>query len=179
MQDLSLTTNKLKITNNASATEINLAPYLDNTDNQTISYSAATNTITLTNGGSVNLGSMVAFRAEKTNPAGSIGPEVTMIFDGVIYNDGSGYNSTTGEFITPIDGIFTFNVRYDAELGAKITIFLNGIQYEKVAEAISGSGAVYRSITMKLSVNDTVKVVVNTGMALQTGTGSFSGFRVY
>ncbi|HEX8060282.1 MAG TPA: hypothetical protein VF473_05065, partial [Cyclobacteriaceae bacterium] len=39
-QDLSLTANKLKVTNNPAATEINLAPYLDNTDSQTLALNA-------------------------------------------------------------------------------------------------------------------------------------------
>lgn len=41
IQDLSLTSNILRITNNASATDINLSPYLDNTDNQNLSSSAS------------------------------------------------------------------------------------------------------------------------------------------
>ena len=36
IQDLSLTGNSLKVTNNATASTINLAPYLDNTDNQNL-----------------------------------------------------------------------------------------------------------------------------------------------
>ncbi|MEQ9440607.1 MAG: hypothetical protein RIG62_16260 [Cyclobacteriaceae bacterium] len=41
IQDLSLSGNTLSITNNASATGINLAPYLDNTDSQNLSSSKA------------------------------------------------------------------------------------------------------------------------------------------
>jgi hypothetical protein len=47
LQDLSLTGNNLKITNNTSATSINLAGYLDNTDNQNLTLSG--NTLSLTN----------------------------------------------------------------------------------------------------------------------------------
>ena len=46
IQDLSLTGNTLKITGNASATDINLAPYLDNTDNQIIVSADTGNLIT-------------------------------------------------------------------------------------------------------------------------------------
>jgi hypothetical protein len=122
---------------------------------------------------------MVAFRAEKINPVGPTGVEVPLVFDIIKNNDGLAYNNATGEFTAPVDGIYTFNVRYDAALGATISIFLNGQLYEKVADAISSSSAVHRSITMKLSVNSIIKVFVNTGMATQTGTGSFSGFKVY
>jgi hypothetical protein len=54
IQDLALSGNTLSITNNASATNINLAPYLDNTDNQDLTLTS--NTLSLTNDGtSVNL----------------------------------------------------------------------------------------------------------------------------
>jgi hypothetical protein len=122
---------------------------------------------------------MIDFRAEKTNPAGAYGNDIPLIFDVIRYNDGLAYNNTTGEFIAPFDGIYTFNVRYDALIGAKVSVYLNGQPYEIVADVISNSGAVYRSITMKLSKNDIVKVLVNTGIGTQTGTGSFSGFKVY
>jgi hypothetical protein len=36
-----------------------------------------------------------------------------------------------------------------------------------------------RSVTMKLSATNTVSVVVYTGLATQTGTGTFSGYKVY
>ncbi len=41
IQDLSLTSNTLKVTNNASATSISLLPYLDNTDSQNLSNSTS------------------------------------------------------------------------------------------------------------------------------------------
>ena len=46
IQDLSLTGNTLKITGNASATDIDLTPYLDNTDNQIIVSADTGNLIT-------------------------------------------------------------------------------------------------------------------------------------
>lgn len=53
IQDLSLVGNNLKITNNTSATVINLSTFNDNTDDQTISKSGAI--ISLEDGGSVTL----------------------------------------------------------------------------------------------------------------------------
>lgn len=47
IQDLSLSANTLSITNNPSASGINLSPYLDNTDNQNLTLSG--NTLSLTN----------------------------------------------------------------------------------------------------------------------------------
>ena len=49
IQDLRLVGNILKITRNGEATEINLAPYLDNTDSQMLTWNPATRVLGLTN----------------------------------------------------------------------------------------------------------------------------------
>ena len=53
IQDLNLTANTLTITDNVAASNIDLSPYLDNTDNQALSKSG--NTVTLEDGGSVSI----------------------------------------------------------------------------------------------------------------------------
>jgi hypothetical protein len=217
IQDLTISSDKLKITKNPSATEWDLTRYLDNTDNQALSWNAATrklgisgstgtidltelkndadadptnelqnlsynestHTLSISNGTGAVLGNLVAFRAEKVNPAGSTGTEVPLVFETVRYNDGSAYNNSTGEFVAPSDGIYTFNIRYDAAIGAKVSLYLNAQLYEIIADVLSNSGAVYRSITLKLTMNNTIKVIVSTGIASQSGTGSFSGYKVY
>jgi hypothetical protein len=178
IQDIHLTGNQLTIDKNSTSTGVDLSKYMDNTDNQTISYTQSNNSLTISNGNTISLGSMVAFRAEKINPTGPVGTEVPLVFETVRYNDGLAYNNTTGEFLAPTDGIYTFNVRYDAAIGAKISLYLNGQLYEIIADVLSNSGAVYRSITMKLAMNNIIKVIVSTGIATQSGTGSFSGFKV-
>lgn len=54
IQDLRLTDNTLKVTNNPAATDIDLSVYLDNTDQQDLSLNM--DTLSLTNGGKVFLG---------------------------------------------------------------------------------------------------------------------------
>ena len=177
IQSLTLASDILSI---SGGNNVNLAGYKDNTDEQTLTYSETLNskTLQISGGNTVTMENMVAFRAEKNNPAGPSG-ESTMIFDVIKYNESSAYINSSGKFITPLAGIYTFNVRYDASVGAAIYIFVNDQLYEKLAETISSSGPVHRSVTLKLVALDEVKVVVNTGMATQTGTGTFSGFRVY
>lgn len=51
-QDLTLSSDILSIEDGNS---VNLAPYLDNTDNQALSYNATTNIVTLQNGGTIDL----------------------------------------------------------------------------------------------------------------------------
>ena len=179
IQDIHLTGNQLTIDKNSSSAGVDLSKYMDDTDNQTLTYNSTDKSLTISNGNTVSLESLVAFRAEKTNPAGSTGNDIPLVFETVRYNDGSAYNNLTGEFIAPTAGIYTFNIRYDAAIGAKMSLFLNGQPYEIIADVLSNSGAVYRSITMKLAINDIIKVVVSTGIATQSGTGSFSGYKVY
>lgn len=186
IQDLSLTSNKLKVTNNASATEINLAPYLDNTDNQAISYNASTNTISLTNGGSASMGSMVAFRARKTVSETNLLPnDYDFITPVVDYNDGLAFESSNGIFTAPSSGIYCFSIGFYAGFSGNLKIlklYLNGVLYETLNSDINLGSTLTRSITLKLSQGDKVKVVIYTGSAnpnTETGTGSFSGYRVY
>ncbi len=58
IQDLNLTGNNLVITNNTAATSINLAPYLDNTDNQNLSLSPVVGTSRTVN---ISTGTSVTF----------------------------------------------------------------------------------------------------------------------
>jgi len=177
IQSLSLSGDVLAI---SGSNNVNLTGYKDNTDNQTLTYSEAANskTLQISGGNTVTLDNMVAFRAEK-NLVGGVDGLSVLICDFVKYNNGSAYNNTTGEFIVPSSGIYTFNVRYDAAIGSAIYVYVNNSEYEKLAEGISSSGPVHRSITLKLALGDIVKVVINDGMDTQTGKGSFSGFRVY
>jgi len=56
IQDLQIASDKLSITNNSSATSIDLAPYMDNTDAQELSF--AGNNLSISNGNSVDLSSL-------------------------------------------------------------------------------------------------------------------------
>lgn len=183
IQDLSLTANKLKITNNASATEINLAPYLDNTDNQTISYNPSTYTLTLTNGGTVSIGNLITYRAKKNAPTSAVTPlsNVDFIPDELEYNDGGNFDPLTGEFIAPCTGVYTFDIKYIAPPSANgqmIMVYKNGNPYETLGTGIGSGTTLFRTLTIKLILGNKIKFVINTGVTVDIGTGSFSGFRV-
>jgi len=224
IQDLSLdVNNKLKITKNASATQIDLSRYLDNTDNQALSWNPATrklgisgsagtvdlaelkndadadptnelqnlsfnessNTLTISSANSVVLGSMVAFRAQKTIATSAPMPlsSVDFISDQVEYNDGNSLNTGTGEFTAPFTGIYTFDVKYiapnDGENGRKLMLFKNGNLYEYLETGISANATLSRTLTIKLVATDKIKIVIFTGTGTGIGTGTFSGYKVY
>lgn len=185
IQDLSLTGDVLKITNNASASNINLGVYRDNTDNQTLTYDPATYNLSVSGGNNVSLGSMVAFRAKKETSDPGVPNETVTLRQFAIpeYNLGGGFNNTNGIFTAPANGIYTFNVSYKApdDGGSRsLSIFQNGVLYEDLSfDMVSNAIITVRSVTMRLLSGHTVNVAVRIGSPGLTGTGTFSGFRVY
>ena len=183
IQNLALASDVLSI---SGANNVNLSAYKDNTDSQTLSYteSANTKTIQISGGNSVTIGNTIAFRAKKavSETGLLIVTEYDFIPGTVIYNDGSGFNSTSGVFTTPASGIYTFNVGYTATGsgdGRELKIYHNGSLYEIISSGINGGLSFSHAITMKLSPGDQVKVTIKTGLSNESGTGTFSGFRVY
>ncbi len=133
----------------------------------------------------VNLsGNIIAFRTKKgVSVAAPIASDVTFIPDNIIYNEGEAFNSSTGEFTAPFEGIYIFNATFTADGSGgsrKLSIYLSSSLYEDLEIEISPSAVITnRSITMRLLQDDIIKLVINTGLSTQTGTGSISGFRVY
>lgn len=48
----------------------------------------------------------VAFSAYVSNYQSSLAPHKIVTFDGVILNEGSGYNNHTGVFTSPVSGVY-------------------------------------------------------------------------
>ena len=152
-------------------------------DDQALSYDKLTRTLSLTNGGSTVLGTEVAFRAR--NLISDIAPQitnVTMTYDAPDLSVGGGFNPETGIFTVPADGIYTFNVAYYADGDGdarEVSIYVNNATYEKLAVGIVNRTTItVKSVTIRLSSGNTVSVSIYTGIATQTGTGSFSGYKV-
>lgn len=229
IQDLNLTGNILTITRNTGSAEIDLSPYLDNTDNQQLAYDDVNHVLTITNGtNSVDLdelkndadadptnelvtglaidgsdlvlnegvneqrvdlsSNVIAFRALKeTSTTGLAGlTDYDFIADAQVYNDGGAYNINTGEFTAPLNGIYTFNVGYTATGSGdsrKLYVYYNdGTGYslfETLQTGIAGGMSFLKSFSMKLEAGDSIKILFNTGVSTESGTGSFSGFKVY
>jgi len=228
IQDLRIENDILSITVNAEATPINLTKYLDNTDEQDLSFNASDSTISITGGNTADLSSVlrdadtnpsnelitglsidgtelvinegsnesrvdlgsnvIAFRALKTTSITGLSYMTDYDFapNMVDYNEGSAYNSTNGEFTAPLNGIYTFSVGFGASGSGdsrKLLFYIDrgsGYElYETLQTHIDSQSSLLRSITLKLEVGDAVKVVINTGTSNESGTGSFSGYKVY
>jgi len=189
IQDLTLDANdKLKITKNAAATEIDLGKYKDNTDNQALSYDPENYQLSITNGGPVSIGSLIAFRAGITASLNLlVNTPVDLIFDqvtGNYYNDGGYYNPGSGVFQAPYNGIYSFSVSLNLPFGnSSVIIKLTGTNYETIIGPTTSSGFFRACIMMRLNKNDIINVAIiqNNSVPLNPYivSGSFSGFRIY
>jgi hypothetical protein len=183
IQDLQLNSNILSITGKTGATPIDLNKYLDDTDDQNLTFVESTNTLSIDGGNSVTLGSMVAFRAKK-NTSETVSTwmaDYDFITGAPLYNDGDGFAYLSGEFTAPVAGIYTFDVSYLASgSGGErvLKVCLNGSLYEILNSSIASGASITRSITMKLAAGNKVKVMVNVGTGFETGTGTFAGYKV-
>lgn len=183
IQDIHLSGNQLTIDKNSSSTGVNLSKYLDNTDNQMLTFNSSDNSLTIANGNTVSLGSMVAFRALKTTVTSAPMPlsNIDFLPDQIEYNDGTGLNVGNGEFTSPSTGLYTFDVKYSSPnvSGEKLMLFKNGNLYEYLESQVMINTTIFRTLTIKLVAGDKIKVVINTGTGTDIGSGTFSGNKVY
>lgn len=154
------------------------------TDDQTLTYNRSTRELSISGGNTVTLDTEVAFRARNTtSDVAAINTDVVMTFDTPDLNIGGSFNPGTGVFTVPADGIYTFNITYlangDLGDGRKVSLYVNAAPYEVIATSIINGTQIYvRSVTARLNAGDLVTMVIATGLSQQTGTGSFSGYKV-
>jgi hypothetical protein len=152
---------------------------------QEITYNPSTYSLSISGGSApVSLGNIIAFRSRKLlSVTASSMSDLTFLPSVVEYNEGNAFNAATGEFVAPVRGIYTFSLSYFADgtgSSRRLSIYHNSVLYEVMADEILSQSTVFpRSVTMKLDAGDVVKLVINTGTSTQSGTGSFSGFRIY
>ena len=155
------------------------------TDDQQLSYSATNRTLSLTNSTPVVFPGEVAFRARKliSDRVQNPGSNVILTYDTPDLGIGGGFDPATGVFAVPADGIYTFNISYIADGGEgdarRVFLYVNSALFETIATKIDQNATVFvKSVTARLSVGNAVTVVINTGTGVQTGTGTFSGYKV-
>jgi hypothetical protein len=183
IQDLQLDINsKLKITKNASATAIDLSKFT-----QALSFNQDNYQLSLSNGGgTASLGQIIAFRAgiastvnlPNNTPVNIVFNQVT----GVYYTDGIYYNSSSGSFTAPFNGIYSFSVFINLPIGSSVIINLFGDPYETIIGPTNSIGSFRGTLTMKLNKGDEVNasVLQSNGYTIPFSfAGSFSGYKVY
>ena len=183
IQDLQLDVNNLlKITKNPTATAIDLSKFT-----QTLSYNSDNYQLSLSNGGgTASLGQIIAFRAGIASAVDlPNNTPVTIVFNqvtGVYYTDGIYYNSSSGSFTAPSNGIYSFNVFINLPSASSVIINLFGDPYETIIGPTTLGGSFRGTLTMKLNKGDVVNtsVLQNNGYPIPFNfAGSFSGYKVY
>ena len=183
IQDLQLdVNNKLKITKNASATQIDLTKFT-----QSLSFNQDNYQLSLSNGGgTASLGQIIAFRAGIASTVNlPNNTPVAIVFNqvsGVYYTDGIYYNSSSGSFTAPYNGIYSFNVFINLPIVSSVIINLFGDPYETIIGPTNSGGSFRGNLTMKLNKGDEVNasVLQNNGYTIPFSfTGSFSGYKIY
>ena len=217
IQDLQLdVNNKMKITKNPLATEIDLSKFnqslsfnptdykltisggtppvdlallkndadADPTNElQTLSYNKNTGDLTISSKNTINLVNSIGFKAKKSISQTGLITMTTYPFinSDVEFNDGDGYNTGPGSFMTPMAGIYTFCITYKAD-GAgssrELSLLKNGTVYEILGSDIVTNTELTKWVTMKLDQGNVISLTINTGMSTYSGTGSFLGYKI-
>jgi len=177
----------------SSAPPINLTELKNDADAdpaneiQSITYNPENSQLTLSRGGGyATINQIIAFRAGIASTINlPNNTAVDIVFNqvsGVYYSDGIYYNSSSGSFAAPYNGIYAFSVFINLPNLSSVIIKLSGDPYETIIGPTNSGGNFSGTITMKLNQGDIVNVAVlqNNGYPIPFPfAGSFSGYRVY
>jgi hypothetical protein len=184
-QDLALSNDTLYITRNQAASKICLKKYLDNTDNQTLSYNKADSTISISGGNALSVANMV-----------------NMPWEGFSYNNNSGV-AIPGLTESQISWNKEFDDGYLVQSNALVSTSSSAVYSVSLYLYFPNNGALpnkvkfYKGTTLyksfdfinnfsiaflvKLDKGETLSVSVqNTGSySINLGYGMFSGYRIH
>lgn len=147
-------------------------------------------------GANPNIGFKASGAASTTAVAAST--NASRIYNSVSFNDGGGYNATTGIFTAPSSGVYRFEVSEELNSASGYTTgyvnvelaingtYTNGSFGEGVPTTQSGSYVTVKHYTMyKLNTGDQVKVIIgnftNTSVTLSGNPNYtvFEGYKLY
>jgi hypothetical protein len=138
------------------------------------------------NGGTATVGQIIAFRAGITSTVNlPNNTSVAIVFNqvtGVYYTDGTYYNSSSGSFTAPYNGIYAFSVFINLPIGSSVIINIFGDPYETIIGPTNSIGSFRGTLTLKLNKGDLVNasVLQNNGYSIPFSfSGSFAGYRIY
>ncbi|UCG27994.1 MAG: hypothetical protein JSV24_01160 [Bacteroidales bacterium] len=188
IQDLQLNGNILTITRNGSPTSIDLAKYLDNTDDQQLTYNSSSGMLTLENGGNADLSELkniplVGFRAlkETTSLHVTVPDSAILKFENEIYDYGDVYDPSAGLFTTPENGVYFFYVTFNSGSKQTVKVLKNGSHFTTFFGGSTSSFEGFTSFSFMeyLYSGETISIQVNIDGIGNCGIGTFSGFRVH
>lgn len=171
IQDLQLVGNILTVTNNGTATSIDISPYLDNTDNQNLGN-------VLSNGNSAGNVKIVDL-ADPTDPTDAVNLQFLEAKDATDYaiNAGVSYSSAgsgdialdlsgasldkgnliSGSLITIAeDGVYAISVQGLSTLGTNIDVSINGV----ASQVLRGGNNYLGNYLFDLVATDEIEIIV-------------------
>lgn len=184
-QDLALLNDTLYITRNQTPTKICLKKYLDNTDNQTLSYNKADSTIAISGGNALSVSNMVnmpweGFSYNNNSGVAIPGATESQISWNKEFDDGyliqsNALVSTSNSAVYSVS--LYLNFPNNGALPNKVK-FYKGATLYKSFDFINNFSI---SLLVKLDKGETLSVSVqNTGSySINLGYGMFSGYRVH
>jgi hypothetical protein len=173
IQDLQLIDNKLSITGKTGAKEVNMSTYLDNTDIQTLDFTAASNTLAISGGNAVNLGvyrdntdSQTLTYTEGTNELEISGGNKITIGSMVAFRAKKTSSETVTTWMTDYDFItnppeYNDGGGFDYESGV-FTAPISGIYTFSINYTATGSGD---SRALKIYLNGSFFETLNSGIS--------------
>ena len=154
--------------------------------NEVHSKTGSTKALEIDSGGYATQSQKVHFLASKSDS--DVASTADIVFNNVIENVGSGYNSSTGVFTAPVAGLYFFSagVTFTFASGTKSAGFFqsdntayNIIAYASMASGNGEAQQVCLTMAKQMAVNDTVKVRVTAGSAGGTAhQTTFTGYRI-
>lgn len=153
---------------------------------ETLQHTNGTTAATIDSSGNITQSQKVHFLASKSDS--DVASTADIVFNNVIENVGSGYNSSTGVFTAPVAGLYFFSagVTFTFASGTKSAGFFqsdntayNIIAYASMASGNGEAQQVCLTMAKQMAVNDTVKVRVTAGSAGGTAhQTTFTGYRI-
>tara|TARA_A100001035_G_C27706930_1_gene465273 strand:- start:408 stop:899 length:492 start_codon:yes stop_codon:yes gene_type:complete len=143
---------------------------------QNIKHTNGTTAQTIDSGGRVNLPNLICYQANRS--AGDVSNGNIYIGNNVVLNKGNGYNSSTGKFTCPINGIYKFHfniLSVSNQIQNDMSIFKNGTTTnDRLGRSrVDNGGNTNSFATASLSILS--ECVSGDEIFLQVTNGSFYG----
>lgn len=126
----------------------------------------------------------VSFFAKMADENVLLGPEQRVVFNNVLNNDMNGYSSTTGVFVAPVSGIYSFsyfievkNVYGKVDLILENRLISSAIAYGRPTEVLFDISGIDNTVVLEATKRNEIDTSINRHIACSSGQFRVSGIR--